>query len=154
MLYELRRYRNSDAAGVRELILGILTKEYPFDKAAYSDSDLDKIDSVYGGGKNAFFVVSEGDRVVGTAGIKEDSDDEALLRRVFVDPASRKRGYGCALIDKALEFCREKGYKRVYFRCTDRMADAMRLCVKKGFREAEDLEVGGFHIHKLELKLV
>lgn len=153
MTYELRRYKTGDAEGVRELILGILTKEYPFDRAAYSDSDLDRIDAVYGGQKNAFFVIDEEGAVAGTVGVKEDSKDEALLRRVFVDPKSRKRGYGGALVDKAIEFCREKGYKRVYFRCTDRMADAMRLCMKKGFRQTEDLEVGGFHIHKLELKI-
>ena len=153
MSHELRRYRKADAGGVKELILGILTKEYPFDKGAYSDSDLDKIDSVYGGLKETFFVVDEDGRIAGTAGIKEDSSDEARLRRVFVDSGSRKRGYGSALVDKAVEFCKEMGYKRVYFRCTDRMADAMRLCMKKGFRQAEDLEVGGFHIHKLELKI-
>lgn len=153
MTYELRRYKTGDAEGVRELILGILTKEYPFDRAAYSDSDLDRIDAVYGGQKNVFFVIDEEGRIAGTAGVKEDSKDEALLRRVFVDPKSRKRGYGSALVDKAIEFCKENGYRRVYFRCTDRMADAMRLCMKKGFRETEDLEVGGFHIHKLELKI-
>jgi len=153
MTYELRRYKAGDAEGVRELILGILTKEYPFDRAAYSDSDLDRIDSVYGGQMNAFFVIDEEGRIAGTTGVKEDSKDEALLRRVFVDPKSRKRGYGSALVDKAIEFCKEKGYKRIYFRCTDRMADAMRLCMKKSFRETEDLEVGGFHIHKLELKI-
>jgi hypothetical protein len=29
----------------------------------------------------------------------------------------------------------------------------MRLCIKKGFKETESLEVGGFKIHKLELSL-
>jgi len=153
MTYDLRRYKRDDADGVRELILSILAKEYPFEKSAYSDSDLDKIDSIYGGGKNAFFVIDEEGRITGTTGVKEDSREEALLRRVFVDPKARKHGYGSALVDRAVDFCKEKGYKRVYFRCTDRMADAMRLCMKKGFKEVENLEIGGFHIHKLELKI-
>ena len=59
MNYELRSYRKSDANGVKELILGILTSEYPFDKGAYSDSDLDRIDTVYGGAKETFFVIDE-----------------------------------------------------------------------------------------------
>jgi hypothetical protein len=33
------------------------------------------------------------------------------------------------------------------------MANAMKLCMKKGFKESEKLEVGGFNIHKLELEL-
>ena len=150
MEYTLRSFKTEDATGVKDLILSILTKEYPFDKSAYSDSDLDRIHQTYGGGRESFFVVESDGRIVGTVGIKEESKEEALLRRLFVDAASRRKGYGSMLVDKAMDFCREKKYKRIYFRCTDRMADAMNLCLKKGFRGVESLQVGGFNIHKLE----
>lgn len=153
MDHTLRMFRNEDAQAVKELILAILAGEYPFDRSAYSDSDLDRIAEVYGGPNESFFIIEEGGRVVGTAGVKEDSKDEALLRRLFVDPDHRKRGYGSQLIRKAIEFCRSKGYKRLFFRCTDRMSDAMRLCEKNGFKETEKLPVSGFNIHKLELWL-
>ena len=151
MNYELRRYKKSDAEGVKNLILDILTKEYPFDKSAYSDSDLYKLAETYGGKREAFFVVEEDGAIAGTIGVKEDSHDEALLRRLFVDVKHRKKGYGNALLGKAVDFCKTKGYKKIYFRCTDRMSAAMRLCLKKGFKETETLEVSGFKIHKLEL---
>lgn len=149
----LRMFAKADSEGVKELILSILTKEYPFDKNAYSDSDLDKIYEVYGGEKDSFFVMEEDGLIVGTVGVKEDIDDSALLRRLFVDIKHRKKGYGSELLDDAISFCRDKGYKRVYFRCTDRMKDAMNLCMRKGFKEIEALEVSGFKIHNLELKL-
>jgi putative acetyltransferase len=152
-MHKLRVFTKHDAAGVKELILSILTKEYPFDRNAYSDSDLDRIGEVYGKENETFMIIEDGGSIVGTAGVKEDDKDTALLRRLFVDIKHRKKGYGNALIDKAIEFCREKGYKRVYFRCTDKMMDAMRLCVKKGFKEIEALDVSGFKIHSLELKL-
>lgn len=148
----LRTFGKDDSKGVKELILSILTKEYPFDKSAYSDSDLERIDEVYGGTKDSFMVMEEDGSIVGTVGVKEDSADSALLRRLFVDLKHRKKGYGSALLDKALSFCREKGYRRVSFRCTDRMKDAMNLCLKKGFKEVEALEISGFKIHNLELK--
>ena len=153
MDHVLRAFKQEDAGGVKELILGILTKEYPFDRSAYSDSDLEKIAETYGGEKDAFFIIEEGRDVVGTVGVKKESDDEAILRRLFVDVKHRKHGYGVELLNKAIDFCRSKGYKRIYFRCTGRMADAMKLCMKKGFRETEKLEVSGFNIHKLELGL-
>ena len=153
MHHVLRRFRDDDAKSVKELILGILAKEYPFDKSAYSDSDLDKIGQTYGGSRDTFFVVDEDKEVVGSVGIKEDSKDEALLRRLFVDIKHRKRGYGTELLERAVKFCKEQGYKRIYFRCTDRMSDAMKLCLKKGFKETEKLEVSGFKIHKLEFGL-
>ena len=149
----LRIFTKADSEGVKELILSILTKEYPFDKNAYSDSDLDKIYEVYGGEKDSFFVMEEDGLIVGTVGVKEDSGNSALLRRLFVDIKHRKKGYGLELLDNAVSFCRDKGYKHVYFRCTDRMKDAMNLCIRKGFKEIEALEVSGFKIHNLEFKL-
>lgn len=153
MTHTLRPFRKEDAKDVRDLILTILANEYPFDRSAYSDSDLDRIAEVYGGGRECFFVVEEQGKVAGTAGIKEDSKDDALLRRLFVDPHHRRRGYGSELVRKAVEFCRSRHYKRVIFRCTDRMRDAMKLCVRNGFKETETLPVSGFSIHKLELWL-
>lgn len=151
--HSLRKFTAKDAAGVRELILGVLAKEYPFDRSAYSDSDLDRIMETYGGDRDSFFVIDEAGQVVGTAGIKEESKEEALLRRLFVDLKHRRLGLGSELLKQAVEFCREKGYRKIFFRCTDRMRDAMRLCMKNGFKETENLEVGGFKIHKLELAL-
>jgi len=149
----LREYKKDDANSVKELILGILAGEYPFDKSVYSDSDLEKIGQTYGGEKDAFFVIDEDGRIAGTVGIKMEADDSALLRRLFVDVKSRRHGYGSELLDRAIDFCRDKSYKKVYFRCTDRMSNAMKLCVKKGFKETDTLSVSGFNIHKLELAL-
>lgn len=153
MTHMLRSFKQEDSKGVRDLILAILSKEYPFDRSAYSDSDLDRIDEVYGGRNDSFFVIEEDGQIVGTVGVKGETKDDALLRRLFVDLKHRRRGYGTELLKRAIEFCRSKGYRRIYFRCTDRMADAMRLCLKSNFRETEKLEVGGFRIHKLELEL-
>jgi GNAT superfamily N-acetyltransferase len=151
MSHILRPFSEKDQEGVKGLILTILAKEYPFDKSAYSDSDLEKIGQTYGGSRNMFFVVEDNGAIVGTVGIKEDAKDEALLRRFFVDSVYRGKGYGTQLLSEAVDFCKNKGYKKIYFRCTDRMAEAMKLCTKRGFREVETLEVGGFNIHKLEL---
>lgn len=152
-MHTLRIFTRNDAKGAKELILSILTKEYPFDKNAYSDSDLDKIEEVYGGPKDSFMIIEDNGEIAGTIGVKEDTKDTALLRRLFVDLKHRKKGYGTELLNKAIDFCKEKGYKSVYFRCTDRMGDAMKLCIKKGFKEIEALEVSGFKIHNLELKI-
>ena len=153
MEHSLRKFSKDDAPKVRELIIGILTHEYPLDKSAYSDSDLSKISQAYGSEKDVFFIIDEAGQVAGTVGIKMDSDESALLRRLFVDVKRRHRGYGSELIAKAIAFCRGKGYKKICFRCTDRMFDAIKLCKKSGFRETDTLSVGGFNIHKLELNL-
>ena len=153
MNHILRESTKSDEKKIKDLILTILSKEYPFDRSAYSDTDLDKIHEFYGGKNESFFVVDALGNIVGTVGIKEETGEGALLRRLFVDPDCRRQGYGRELVERAISFCRSRGYKRMIFRCTDRMADAIRLCMKEGFKETENLEVSGFKIHKLELAL-
>ncbi len=150
---EVRQYRPEDSVGVKNLILSILEKEYPFDRSAYQDSDINDISGTYGGEGNVFFVIEKDKKIVGTAGIKRETAESALLRRLFVDENYRRKGFGTALLKKAVAFCGSKEYKEMIFRATDRMREAMKLCKKTGFVEKEDLPVSGFHIHKFVLKL-
>ncbi len=152
-MLEVKEYKSQDSESVRNLILSILKDEYPFDMNAYSETDINDITRVYGGEKNTFFVIKDEDKVVGTVGVKDESDKTALMRRIFVDKAYRKRGLGASLVKKAVGFCKSKGYKEIAFRATDRMKDAMRLLEKNGFKKIESLEVSGFHIHKYLLTL-
>jgi len=150
---EIRKFIENDGAKVKELILSILEKEYPFDRKAYSDTDLENIPATYGGSRDTFFVIEKENHIVATAGIKEDSREVALLRRVFVNPGERRKGYGSQLLGKAVAFCEENGYKEMVFRATSKMVQAIELCKKSGFKETEKIDLGGFFIHKFVLNL-
>lgn len=149
---EVRKYRPEDSASARDLILSILKKEYPFDQSAYSETDINDISGTYSGKDNAFFVAEKHGDIIGTVGIKKDADDTALLRRFFVNENFRKQGLGTKLLKKAINFCKTHKYRQIIFRATDRMVHAMNLCKKMGFEEKENVEVSGFHIHKLVFK--
>ncbi|NQU95852.1 MAG: GNAT family N-acetyltransferase [Candidatus Omnitrophica bacterium] len=150
---EVRMYKPEDSVAVKDLILSILEKEYPFDRSAYQDSDINDISGTYSGRDSVFFVIEENGKVIGTIGVKKDAPESALMRRFFVDTNYRKKGLGSMLLEKAVEFCKSKKYKEISFRATDRMGEAMKLCKKKGFEEKDDLEVSGFHIHRFVLKI-
>ena len=81
-MHKLRVFTKHDAAGVKELILSILTKEYPFDRNAYSDSDLDRIGEVYGKENETFMIIEDGGSIVGTAGVKEEIGRASCRERV------------------------------------------------------------------------
>lgn len=150
---QIRKFAEPDGAKVKELILSILEKEYPFDRAAYSNTDLENIGATYGGPQDTFFVIEKDNKIIATAGIKEDTRGTALLRRVFVDPNERQKGYGSKLLDEAIKFCKEAGYKQLVFRATGKMINAIELCKKKNFKETEKLDLGGFFIYKFVLDL-
>jgi len=150
---EIRKFAETDSASVKKLILSILQEEYPFDRKAYPDTDIENVAVNYGGPGDTFFVVENKGAIIATAGVKGDSRDTALLRRVFVKPSERKKGYASQLLKEAVKFAKDAGYKELVFRTTSKMTQAIALCQKHGFREAEKIDLGGFFIHKFSLKL-
>lgn len=50
----------------------------------------------------------------GSIAIAKADDSTAQLRFFMLEPEMRQRGYGNRLIDMALNFCRTKGYKKVF----------------------------------------
>lgn len=150
---QARKFDEKDGEGVKDLIISILTKEYPFDKSVYENSDIKDIGKTYGGKRDVFFVIDAENDVIGTVGVKEDSKDTALLRRLFVKPAFRRKGYGTLLLSKAISHCKKNDFKRIVFRATGRMAQAINLLKKTGFKEVEKIDLGGFKIYKFALDL-
>lgn len=149
----VRVFKEDDSAAVKDLILDILTKEYPFDRSAYSDSDLYNLRLAYNGPRDSFFVLESEGKIIGTVGIKEDSKDTALLRRLFVESKYRGKGYGALLMAEATKFCKENEYSSLVFRTTNRMNQAIELCQKKGFKKTEEADLQGFYIYKFVLDL-
>ncbi len=148
---KIRRFNVKDQGQAQKLITGILKNEFAMDQKAYLHSDLHSISDVYAGPREAFFVGESEGRIIGTVAVKEESRDTAILRRLFVSSKYRGKGYGRLLIEKALDFCREKGYREVVFHVSNTMKAAMGLCRNKGFNEKEKLELGGVDIIKFAL---
>ena len=131
---QIRSFHPEDAQGVKSLISSIMNKEYASEEKAYQYGDLDDIQKAYGNLREKFLIVEEDGEVIATAGIKEDSDLTALLRRLFVHPSHRGRDIGSMLVDTALDFCKLNHYKTVVFRATSKMEAAIKLLTsKKGF---------------------
>lgn len=151
---EIRSFRPQDAEGVKALISSIMNKEYRSEEKAYQYGDLDDISSAYGGLREKFLVAEEDSRMIGTAGIKEDSNSIALLRRLFVHPSHRGRGIGSMLVDTALDFCKMNGYKQVVFRATSNMKQAINLLTsKKSFVKQESCFFDNVEIIMLHYKI-
>ena len=150
---QVRKFESKDGKNVKTLILSILTKEYPFDKSVYEDSDISGIKGAYGGKRDDFLVLEADGKILGTIGIKEESSDTALIRRLFVDPSCRRKGYGALLMDKAIRHCKKNNFKNIVFRTTGRMVQAINLVKKMKFKEIEKLDLGGFQIYKFILVL-
>jgi N-acetylglutamate synthase-like GNAT family acetyltransferase len=135
---QIRSFEPTDSSSIKSLVSSIMRKEYFGQEKAYQYNDLDNIAETYGKLKEKFLVVEERDEIIGTVGVKQDSDTVALLRRLFVHPSHRGRDIGLMLVDTALDFCKMNNYKNIVFRATSNMSAAIKLLMeKKGFKEQE-----------------
>lgn len=132
----IRPAKQEDVKAIRRLIKEVLDEEvHP--KNEYQWQDLQNLKSHYGGKREVFLVADNGGQIIATAAIKEDGSDVALLRRLFVHRGFRGRGYGTRLLNKAIEFCFQQGYRNVIFRGRRRMQSALKLCIQNGFERTD-----------------
>jgi GNAT superfamily N-acetyltransferase len=77
-------------------------------------------------------------RLVGCIAIVAAGKGEAQLRWYLVDPAERGRGLGRRLLEDALRFCRERGYRTVVLWTVRALTRAASLYRKAGFELVEE----------------
>ncbi|HHL41738.1 hypothetical protein DRO31_07535 [Candidatus Bathyarchaeota archaeon] len=89
------------------------------------------------------WVVEQDNKVLGSIAIVKNSPEEAQLRWFILHPDLRGKGLGKQLTSKALEFCRERGYKRVILWTFDELDAAIGIYKKNGFVKVEEIN----HVH-------
>lgn len=124
-----------DAPGVIDLI-GRVYAEYRF---VYDPRievpDLLRFEEHYEPPRGAFFVVREGNLIVGSVGVERVDRETAELHRLYLDARLRGRGTGRALVQAALAWCRgEPGITRLILWSDTRFDQAHRLYTRMGFR--------------------
>ena len=109
----------------------------------------------YDSRKDYFAVADVDGRVAGSIVIDGASDEVALLRWFLVHPDARGRGVGHQLIDGALAFCRQRGFKKVTLWTMNDFKAAVHLYKRAGFvctREAPR-EIWGATRTEMEMEL-
>lgn len=86
---------------------------------------------------------------------READEEGARLRWFIVPPKFQGRGIGSGLIQRALDFCREAGFKKVYLWTFEGLDEARSLYERAGFRLCREHEVHqwGEHIKEQMFQL-
>jgi len=130
-----------------DFINSILKSEFPDSLHHLAADDLENLCDNYKGKRDLFLVLKTETDIIGTVAIKEDSRQVALLRRLFVSPQYRNKGYGKLLIQKAIDFCIDKKYEMICFRGNNQMDGAIKIIEKFGFIKKDLIDFGSFHIY-------
>ena len=104
---------------------------------AINDPEVDWMSRAYAQPRCAYFVVEDGNSVLGGGGIAplEGGDaDTCELRKMYFLPQARGQGVGAAMMQRCLETARELGFRQCYLETLNGMDAAMRLYERSGFR--------------------
>ncbi len=147
-MIHIRPATGIDDKSVKDLILGILEKEFSTEEKTFFGNDIKNVSKTYAGDGDCFFVACDGEKIIGTAGIKREDERNALLRRIFVRDDYRGKRIAFQLIQNAIVFCKERGYEEVIFKTTSRMQNAINLCQANGFVKRATVHLGGLDLLK------
>lgn len=137
----IRPITAADDAAMAAVIRSVTT-EYGAIGEGFSihDAEVDRMAEAYGGPRAAYFVVTDGARVVGGGGIAhlEGGDtDVCELKKMYFLPEARGMGMGRAMLARCLDAARERGYTRCYLETMSIMREARRLYTRAGFTQIE-----------------
>ncbi len=119
----------------------IYEQEYGFDKTfeAYVAKGIADFVLNYNPKKERLWLAEMDNLIVGSIAIVKASDEEAQLRWYLVTPSFRNKGIGKELMRKAIDFCWQKKYKRIFLWTTGELEAAANVYIKNGFVKSEEI---------------
>lgn len=131
----IRPFENRDAEDVANLIVSIQRGEYEMAITSRDQPDLSSIPDFYQTGAGNFWVAVVDDQVVGTLGLRDISQGNIALRKMFVAPKFRGEPYRVAqhLLTTALAWATEMDCRNIFLGTTSWFLAAHRFYEKNGF---------------------
>ncbi len=128
-------YAREHADQVNRLVLSIQQEEFGFPITLQDQPDLQDVERFFRAGQGNFWVSVADGSVIGTIGLVDIGNRQFALRKMFVHRDFRGAKYGVAarLLDTAVEWARQRGFRQILLGTTDKFHAAHRFYEKHGF---------------------
>ena len=138
--FTIREFEPGDASLVSHLHMIYYMKHYNF-KGIFEHYVMKGISEfLKNPNKSQLWIAVKENKIVGSIAIVNISDETAQLRWFIVDNEMQGRGLGNKLMDKAMDFCKENCYKKIFLWTFDSLDAARHLYKKHGFIPIETQE--------------
>jgi GNAT superfamily N-acetyltransferase len=144
---EILLYTKQDEQAVINLILPIQQIEFGVPVTIADQPDLLDVANVYCKGNGNFWVAKENGLLIGTIALIDFNKGRAALRKMFVheDYRGKEKGVGQALLNTAIDWCRQHEINEIYLGTVEQLQAAKRFYIKNGFLKiAKELLPGDF----------
>jgi len=117
-------------------------KAYEFCMEIFEELDWDKrfsyglrnLKEFFNGPREVFLLAKKGKKIIGSAGLKELSKEEALMKRFYVAKDFRGKGVAPLIFEKIKDFAKEQNYKVIVLDTFQNNFRAKRFYQKLGFK--------------------
>lgn len=155
--YTIRLIRKSDNPAIKDIIRTV-SREFSTcgESGSIRDEELYDMYSVYSKPKAAYYIVGEGKKVLGGAGIGPLASREKGIcefRKMYFLSRARGRGLGEILMRKCIQKAADFRYKKVYIETMNHIPQSVQLYRKLGARTITS-PLGDTDHHKSETRLV
>ena len=138
----IRPFNEQDAVQVRNLFITVNRLLSPPElRDAFEayinralEEEIDRIPDYYGERDGGFWVAVRGDTVVGTFGLERAADDAMELRRMYVDPSTRRQGIARRMLQFAENECRHRNVSRLELSTAEIQQAELALYKNAGYR--------------------
>src|SRR3989344_8691096 len=118
---------------VKDLVISI-HEEFGFPYDFKLDYDLENPGEFYNNAGGIFYVLISSELIVGTVAIKKINNEIGELKRMYLLKEYRGQGWGSKLLDRVINFCKEKRFKQIILDTNIKQIEAQKLYQKKGFK--------------------
>jgi ribosomal protein S18 acetylase RimI-like enzyme len=101
------------------------------------NEELNLLPVMYGPPHGSLFLFQKDEQDVGCVAVRKIDDEVAELKRMYVLETSRNQGIAKQLLNSAIEFSSNAGYKYLRLDTLSTMIPAMNLYEKNGFKKIE-----------------
>lgn len=134
----IREITKADNEQITKVIRKVLIEMgVPKVGTAYEDKALDCMFETYGQPKKVYFVVADGEKIIGGAGVAQLDNFEGNvceLQKMYFLPEARGRGLGRKMMETCLKKAKDFGFEQCYLETLPYMKDATKLYGKVGFK--------------------
>ena len=138
MSINIRLIQPKDNKPLANVIRTVLTQQgNNVDGTVFTDDATDRMFDGYQTDNSVYYVVEIDGKVMGGCGVAQllgANETVCELQRLFLLKEARGKGIGQALMDKCIDFAKQKGYQLMYLETFPNMIEAIGLYKKNGFQ--------------------
>ncbi|WP_432663666.1 helix-turn-helix domain-containing GNAT family N-acetyltransferase [Wukongibacter baidiensis] len=146
----IRTFKSEDIEHIIERHLELYSSEYEFDDTfrVYITNGIYDFVKSHDKEREDIWVAELDGKIIGTIAVVKIENSIAELHWFLIDPDIRGRGLGKRLMKTAMEFCKEKNYRRVFLWTLNNLKAARHLYKYYGFEltETREHDLWGKHL--------